>query len=326
MSWNDRTFKGEEEGASYPFIQFMSNGNLMEPSQSHGKFAITEEQMLALANGAEKDAIPQKAEPLELVFRKDKGKQKRVPAYAMDGLVVVPVLTRFAWMKDGFRLPGYVEKSHGKLQLLCYVANGSSQFIGPLMLTVSGLASKDLKNALREHRTTVRKATQGKAPAYAFSMLLTVGATIMRGSQQQSRACPIVLDQDWETALVENPDNYYIGDDLADEIESRWEEFKAWADTWSKSGPNGDGEVVESADESPDAPQDTSAARTVPTWYNTKLPFKTAKYQDGTLGDIYAAGDSGSLQILVTWCQKQGYPEVAVLAGKALDALQNAPF
>jgi len=244
--------------------------------------------------------------------------------------VVVPVLTRFAWFKDGFRLPEYVEKSHGKLQLLCYVSNGSNEFIGPLMLTASGLASKDLKTALGEHRTVVRKATQGQAPAYAFSMLLTVGASIMRGSQQKSRACPIVLDTDWEAKLVERPDDYYIGDELADEIESRQEEFKAWATAWAKPGPNGDGEVAESEPDeskaSPVAPQDTSVTRTTPTWHSTKLPFKTAKYKDGTLGDIYAAGDSDSLKILVTWCQKHGYPEVAVLAGKALDALQSAPF
>jgi len=323
--WHNRQFKDfEEGGASYPFIQFMSRGTLMDPAQSRGKFAITEEQVLALANGAEKDAIPQNAEPLELVF----GSGERTPAYATKGLVVIPVLTRFAWVKNGFRLPGYAKGAHGKLQLLCYVANSSNKFVGPLMLTVSGLASKDLKNALREQSNTVRKATQGQAPAYAFSMLLAVGAPIMRGSQQQSQACPIVLDKDWGAALVEQPDNYYIGDELADEIEARQEEFKAWAKAWSKSGPNGDGEVAGSESQpAPDAPPDTAVTRTVPAWQRAKLPFKTTKYQDGTtIGDIYQAGDSDSLQTLVTWCPQNGYPEVAAFAGEALKALQGSPF
>lgn len=330
MSWNNRQFNSgfEEGGASYPFIQFMSRGTLMSPAQSRGKFAMTKEQVLALANGTEKDAIPQNAEPLELVF----GSGKRAPAYATKGLVVVPILTRFAWIKDGFRLPGYTKGAHGKLQLLCYIANDSNDFVGPLMLTASGLASKDLKNALREHGNIVRKATQGQAPAYAFSALLTVGAPVMRGSQQQSQACPIVLDADWEKTLTEHLDDYYIGDQLADEIEARQEEFKTWAAVWSQSGPNGDGEVA-GADPEPDENQpspvvspDTTVKRTLPDWHDAKLPFETAKYQDGTIGDIYDAGDSDSLQILVTWCQKSGYPEVAVLAGKALKALQSTPF
>jgi len=324
--WNNRQFKSsfEEGGASYPFVQFMSRGTLMSPTQPHGKFAITEEQVFALANGAEKDAIPQGAESLELVFNNG----NRTPAYVADGLVVVPILTRFAWFKDGFRLPGYVKGAHGKLQMLGYVANGSNQFIGPLMLPASGLASKDLKNALREHRTAVRKATRGQAPSYAFTTLLTVGDPVMRGSQQQSRACPIVLDKDWETGLVENPDSYDIGDDLVDEIEAHQEEFKAWAAAWSKAGPNGDGEIAETDESksSPDAPPDTSATRTVPAWYSTKLPFKSAKY--GTIGEIYEAGDSGALQALVNWCSKKEHqhPEVATLDQKALDALQGPPF
>ena len=325
--WKNRKFKKFDEGeASYPFVQFMSRGALMSPAQPHGKFAMTEEQVFALANGAKKDtAIPQSAEPLELVFNNG----NRTPAYVADGLVVVPILTRFAWIKDGFRLPGYTKGAHGKLQLLCYVVNNADGFIGPLMLTVSGLASKDLKNALREHGNTVRKATQGQAPAYAFSMLLTVGDPVMRGSQQQSRACPIILDKDWETGLVENPDSYYIGDELADEIEGHQEEFKAWAAAWSKSGPNGDGEIAGAAEHkpSPVVSQDTADAQTVPAWHSAKLPFKTAKYQDGTtIGDIYEAGDSDSLQILVTWCKQHGYPKIAEYAGKALDALQSSPF
>lgn len=324
MSWNNRTFKGDENGgASYPFIQFMSNGRLMEPSQPRGKFAITKEQVLALANGDEKDALPQNAKLLELVFRNG----KRVPAYVAEGLVVVPILTRFAWIKDGFRLPGYAKGAHGKMQLLCYVANNSHEFIGPLLLTASGLASKDLKNALRGHRTAVRKATQDQAPAYAFSMLLVVGDPIMRGSQQQSRACPIILDQQWEVILTEQPDNHYIGDDLADEIENRWSEYKKWAAAWSQSGPNGDGEVVEDADASqlpaPDRSQPSTAAQKPP-WDNVPVPFKNDKYR--TIGEIHGARDAQALQGLVVWCKKHGHSQVAVSAGAALENLQRTPF
>ncbi len=241
MSWQDRDnsqILQEEMVSEYPFIQYVNDGGALDPREATGGFAMSAEQAELLK------ATPNGAVEHTLIF--STGESERV--FFTDWLRFVPLATRFAWVKDDTRLGGFVDGARGKLQALGYVetANG---FAGPVMLTVKGMASKDLAQALREHRQAVRKATQGKAPSSFFALLLHAGEPALRGTKQKSRATPIVRSNEFD------PDVDYIGDDLADIIEAEWELYKQWAAAWEHNpGPNGDGELADSGLADTDTP------------------------------------------------------------------------
>ncbi len=264
MSWQDRDnsqILQEEMVSEYPFIQYVNDGGSLEPRETTGGFAMSAEQAELLK------ATPNGAVEHTLIF--STGESESV--FFTDWLRFVPLATRFAWVKDGNRLGGFVDGARGKLQALGYVETESG-YVGPVMLTVKGMASKDLAQALREHRQAVRKATQGKAPSSFFAVLLHAGEPAMRGTKQKSRATPIVRSNEFD------PDVDYIGDELADLIEAEWELYKQWAAAWEHNpGPNGDGELadgdvpVEEEGAAPtDAPAKAGKADAVPATESTK--------------------------------------------------------
>lgn len=231
MSWQDRAnsqILQEEMVAEYPFIQYVNDGGTLDPREPTGGFAMPTDQVESVG------AAPQGAVEHTLIF--STGEREQV--CFTDRVRYVPLTTRFAWVKDGNRLGSYVDGARGKLQVLGYVATADG-FAGPVMLTVKGLASKDLAQALRDHRQAVRKATQGQAPSAFFALHLYAGETTLRGTKQKSRATPIVRATDFD------PDKDYVGDALADIIEAEWEMYKQWAAAWQHTpGPNGDGELA----------------------------------------------------------------------------------
>ncbi len=248
MTWQSRTASAllqEESSAEYPFIQYVNDGGTLEPRKPNGGFAFSADQVETLG------APPQGATPHTLVF--SNGATNAV--FFTDWLRFVPLATRFAWVKDGNRLETFVEGARGKLQALGFVETETG-FRGPVMLTVKGMASKDLSTALREHRQAVRKGTQGQAPSVFFALLLHAGEPTLRGGKQKSRATPILRSADFD------PDRDYVGDALADTIEAEWAAYKQWATAWQRNpGPNGEGELADSdapgADEPP-VSRDTS--------------------------------------------------------------------
>ncbi len=239
MSWQNRAASQilhEETVSEYPFIQYVNDGSTLTPHQPTGGFAMAADQTDVLG------AAPHGATEHTLTF--SNGAYEAV--HFTDWLRFAPLVTRFAWIKDGNRLDTYVPGARGKLQALGYVETEQG-FAGPVMLTVKGMASKDLSQALREHRQAVRKATQGQAPSPFFSVLLHAGEPTLRGTKQKSRATPIVRDSGFD------PDRDYVGDALADIIEAEWETYKQWAAAWQNNpGPNGEGELPDS-DPSDDA-------------------------------------------------------------------------
>ena len=304
MSWKDRCCSSRiNEVVSYPFIQFIHDGGTFEPRKEHGAFVITREQTELLA------AAPVGATPHKLHFRN--GAEENVAA--ADKITLVPLKTRFAWIKNGDRVGNYVKGARGKMQVLAYVlANPFDQesageliYAGPVLLTFKGLASKQVNEALKGHRARVRQATKGKAPSAYFAMTLTVGEPKMVGKKQKSRITPIaLLDNNFD------PDSRYVGDELADVIEAEQENYQTWAAAWKYPGPNGDGEIDEDGD-SFDAP----------------IPFRTKKY--GKVQDIVDAGNSVDLQALVKWCKANpGHSIVQEQAQAALKHLQqpDSPF
>lgn len=270
------------------------------------------------------------------------------------------MVTRFAWIKDGHRISAYVEGARGKLQLLCYVKDSEGCWMGPVMLTATGLASKDISDAIKAHRERVYKATRGKAPAAYFGMILNAGESQMGGGKQKSKVTPIVLESDFDA------DRDYVGDTVADEIEAVWEiQFKPWADAWKNNpGPNGDGEVPgteEYEDNTSAAPQRPAAApaparpAAAPARPATPAPAPSrsaaparpavapaapaapsrpaapAAVQYGanlpfkspkyqTIQQIFDAKDIDSLEQLIGWCESKGYTGVPAYA-QAREAL-----
>ena len=249
MSWQNRAASQilhEETVSEYPFIQYVNDGSTLTPAEPTGGFAMAADQVEVLG------AAPHGATEHTLTF--SNGAYEAV--HFTDWLRFAPLVTRFAWIKDGNRLDTYVPGARGKLQALGYVETEQG-FAGPVMLTVKGMASKDLSQALREHRQAVRKATQGQAPSPFFSILLHAGKPTLRGAKQKSRATPIVRDSGFD------PDRDYVGDALADIIEAEWETTKQWAAAWQNNpGPNGEGELPGS-DTSADAESDPTPAPAV---------------------------------------------------------------
>jgi|GEM_PF-2592019 hypothetical protein len=316
MSWQNRNSKilADETFAAYPFIQYVHDGSMLEPRSDTGGFAMPVEQAELL------ETAPAGAEVYTLTFRS--GEETEV--YFVDWLEIVPLTTRFAWIKDGVRLQEYVEGARGKLQLLAYVKDRDGNWAGPVMLTVKGTASKDLSAAVKQHRARVRKATRGKAPACYFPMLIHTGEPKLVGKRQKSRVTPIVLDEG-----EFDPDSAYVGDALADRIEQEWEEYKRWAEAWKNPGPNGEGEISEE-----DAEETTPKGlpeRAVETyqefqeWLSVRLPFRSQKYgAEATIGDLYDAGDVEALKALVAWCeQRPRHADVKEAALAALEALEK---
>ena len=207
MSWQNRAASQilhEETVSEYPFIQYVNDGSTLTPAEPTGGFAMAADQVEVLG------AAPHGATEHTLTF--SNGAYEAV--HFTDWLRFAPLVTRFAWIKDGNRLDTYVPGARGKLQALGYVETEQG-FAGPVMLTVKGMASKDLSQALREHRQAVRKATQGQAPSPFFSILLHAGKPTLRGAKQKSRATPIVRDSGFD------PDRDYVGDALADAVAKR---------------------------------------------------------------------------------------------------------
>ena len=263
MAWQDRNdsqILQEEMVCEYPFIQYVNDGSTLDPREATGGFAMSAEQTELLK------ATPHGAVEHTLIF--STGESESV--FFTDWLRFVPLATRFAWVKDDNRLGGFVDGARGKLQALGYVETENG-YAGPAMLTVKGMASKDLAQALREHRKAVRKATQGKAPSAFFALLLHAGEPAMRGTKQKSRATPIVRSNEFD------PDVDYVGDDLADIIEAEWELYKQWAASWEHNpGPNGEGELadgdvpVEEEGTTPNTPTRAGKADAVPATESTK--------------------------------------------------------
>ena len=309
MPWNNRqsTIK-DSAGPSYPYIQLVNDGNSLDPRSANGGFAMPVEQSEAAG------FVPAGMEQRNLIFRDN----APTPVFFGEYLEVAPMVTRFAWIKDGHRISAYVDGARGKLQLLCYVKDSEGCWMGPVMLTATGLASKDISSAIKAHRERVYKATRGKAPASYFGMILTASESQMGGGKQKSKITPIVLESDFEA------DRDYIGDTVADEIEALWEaQFRPWADAWKNNpGPNGEGEVpgteeyednTSAAPQRPVAPSRPAApaapsrpaAAAPAVQFPANLPFRSPKYAN--IQQIFDAKDVASLESLIGWCESKGH-------------------
>lgn len=292
--WARQYDRSDDLAPSYPFIQWVNDPNALEPRQQTGGFARPVNQ-----------DFPSPGEPAVLHH---KGGGATEVVFTQE-LTVAVLKTRFAWVKDGVRVPQYVEGARGKLQALCLLrvpdANHGDGYTveGPVMLTFTGLAGSRFNVVRGQFAKAVRAATKGKAPAYAFWMTLAAGDVEMVGKTKKSPITNVILDGDFD------PDRDYIGDEVVDGIP--WPEIDEWASAWKRPGPNGEGVVEaeaepdgdESADgEAPD-PADPANWYAEGTWewaMQQTLPFDARTAKAGAplnkLGDEaleYIAGQEG---------------------------------
>ncbi len=285
MSWQDREYRRSDEQLVLPFVQWVNDGNTMEPRAQRGGFACPASQGVDFPG--ETTVIHHRSgDTTEVVFTGE--------------LEASVVKTRFAWVKGDLRLQEYVDGARGKLQAVCYVKGLEGQAVGPVMLTFTGLATRRFNEARQQFMLGVQRTTNGKAPSYAFWMGLRAGEVEVVGAGQQSPITPI------ELAREVDPDCDYVGDELLDAIP--WERIEEWAAAWDKPGPNGEGVL---AGEVQEGTQEWAELQTVSI-------RRAAAY-----GALLSSLDDAALEWIVA--EADAYPTDAKAARILLRARQEAP-
>lgn len=223
--WARQYDHADEMAPSYPFLQWVNDPNTLEPRQKAGGFARPVDQDFS-SPGEPVVLHHREGGATEVVFTQE--------------LTVAVLKTRFAWIKDGLRVPRYVQGARGKLQALCLLRTPDPDGVhhkvqGPVMLTFTGLAGSRFNAARNQFGKAARKATKGQAPTYAFWMTLKAGDVEMVGKTKKSPITNVVLGAEAD------PDRDYVGDEVVDAIP--WPEIDQWASAWKAPGPNGDGAI-----------------------------------------------------------------------------------
>jgi len=288
--WERRTFDRRNDMISYPFIQWINRGSTLNPRSERGGPAMPLSEAAVLGFNI----------PGQVVNIHHKSGETTEAIFAQS-LRMAVLGQRFTWVKDGNRLPAYDHGARSKLQVVGYVAGSDGQ-IGLAMLTLKGLVTKAFNEAHRRFARAVRKATNGRAPSYAFWMEMEPGEPTMVGQHEQSLITPLT----WAGELA--PETAYIGDAAIDAIP--WEEIDAWQGTWETSGPNGEGEIPDVDEADDDA---TATSRPIPTIdletaQTFPLPFEAKAQPQGTA--LNKLGDTE----LAKLCNMQRYPDAAEAA------------
>jgi hypothetical protein len=289
MSWQDRSFQHTDE-AQYPFIQWVNSGGNLNPRAEKGGFAAPMDQGITIP-GIFSELHHRNGESTEVIYTPE--------------LTVAVITTRFAWIKDGMRLPSYRDGARGKLQVLCYVQSTEGEPPVVAMLTFTGIPSRSFSNARKAFSNSVAKATKRQAPAWAFWMTVHAGEVKMVGTKAQSPITTVELVREVD------PDRDYVGDDLADEIEELLiDEAKAWREAWVGGGTNGEGAFDDSADVDADA---LAAVMVFP------LPNNGKGYT--TIGNAITANDAAWLKEVMDWAKSKGKADLASACKTAIAVL-----
>jgi len=219
---------GDELPESYPYIQWVNRGEYLVPNQPVGGFAAPLDQEVPLPGSIYAELHHPNGGMTEVMYT--------------DQIQFCALRSRFYWVdrETNVRLPGYQPGAKGKLQVLGYLKLDDG-FYGPVMLTFSGLSGNFFNQARMDFARAVRKATGGRAPAYAFWMTIVAGKTTMVGKKQKSPISPPMWNGDFD------PSRDFVGNELLDSIP--WDAVERWAKSVRKPGPNGEGEIQAAAEE-----------------------------------------------------------------------------
>jgi hypothetical protein len=177
-AWED--FAAPEEHirrATYPFVQWLNSQPALKqihPVLAAGGFMLPTDQVGPLP----------KIQPVDVPHRNGSSTE----AYLIPELGFAVLATRFTWFKRAagqtVYLGEYEEGARGKLQVLALVKGVAET--EPVMLTLSGYASKSFLAALKAFRKEVlgaAKSVAGKPyPDYAFWLRVRAGSPVEVGS------------------------------------------------------------------------------------------------------------------------------------------------
>jgi len=289
---------------SYPFIQWVNRGDLLDPAQERGGFAMPgcqdslidgDHAILGHSNGATTDVVYTHA------------------------LALMVIAHRFAWVQDGTRLAEYTEGARGRIQALCFTTDQDGAILGPLVLTVKGTTSKDLSGILRAHRSDVRKLTNGRAPGWFFWTRLQAGEPTMVGSKARSLATPLE-----RAAGVTEED--FIGQEVVERINAHANEIRKWAGAWKAAGANGEDDPSAAPQLETDAALATGNMTPLAKALAVVMPVTQRYGQGATLQSPYQAQDREVLSWLANNTSSPDLSEAARLLLAELEPAAEVPF
>ena len=193
-NWQDQQYDRGEDLLSFPFIQWVNDGNSLDPRHKRGGFAISAEQNVDLLGSTQAVIHHKNGDTTECHF-----------VQRLEMAVLKSVLS---WELDGLRIPRYIAGARGRQKAI-----GS----------VRGVDGKRFHEARQAFARNVRVATKGKAKSYAFYMPLVVGDIESVGpAGSKSNITPIVLsDEQFD------PNAAFIGGELLQDVP--WETVDEWA-------------------------------------------------------------------------------------------------
>ena len=184
---------------SMPFIQYVNRRGFFMP--------LAQAEALADSLGID---VPQIGNLTNVLLG-----DNDVPGFLTKALDIAPIETRFRWNAEAGR---------GKRQVYALVkakVGEKVQFVGPVIITTAGLASKELGDALKEHRSKLGSLRLSQI----VPLHLGVGPATPTGYGSSKRT-PIV----WQCGTKEE----YVGDETAQRIMELIPEAEAWRNQWKK--------------------------------------------------------------------------------------------
>jgi hypothetical protein len=255
MSWQDYDAPEDHVAqVAYPYIQWIhGNPALKQVNKvlASGGWMLPTDQVGAI------DGV----QPVEVAHKNGASTE----AYLVGELGLAVLATRFTWFfyRDGRveYLREYADGARGKLQALALVKVVSEA--EPLMVTLSGMASKAFSECLKRFRKEVlgaaRALTKKPYPDYTFWMRIRAGEPTKVGT---GNATSVVTPPTpaWDTALLKDQSKrseylstLFVGPEVLAAAQAAWSAAQTWREVRRQEGAapaNGNG------DEPPYGPPD----------------------------------------------------------------------
>ncbi len=193
-------------GITPPFVQWVNAGQALRPRQEKGGWFMPDRW---------DEAIPGQFATLHT-----SNGNAESGVYAAD-LSFVPIATRFHWVNAlGEVLPGYQDGARGWLQVLALLPGEDGKvFWG--VITVKGIASRDLGRIIREHQ---KAALEVKGQGWMFWLRVKAGEQRMVGERKRSLVTTI------EPAGELRPEEDFIGRGLVQAVVEQRDFIRDWRD------------------------------------------------------------------------------------------------
>jgi hypothetical protein len=203
-------------------VQWVNYGNNLDPRRATGGFFISQNNLALLDNPEIEGAVPS--------TQHFKGGDSETGVF-IESLWLAVFETRFGWLvREGNRRriePVRKGNARSKHHALCFLRTVDGH-AGPVIVTHTGVVTGEVQDAIKEHRDVVRQATNGKGAGAWFWMRLSAGevAQAGKGSKTSPYTQALYVESDFD------PEELYVGDELADWMEDNFERNQEWAAEW----------------------------------------------------------------------------------------------